>query len=160
MIPKFVTPTAPSSIDNIIYRRWSSRRYELGYHAPMVYTLPEMSRQALCDILEPPAVNQLSLLCQWCSQASWFNKSIEVSQFALKAFFDTVPFSWLLAMVKWWIYSMIRNKVFTVWAKIWSAEVLSEGLGFCLFEAWFSNQWFESCQNFDEWIKAEIFTKD
>ena len=75
MIPKFVTPTAPSSIDNswrsttlstpkkltsstasleclvgasrvrfgesgtpstIIYRRWSSRRYELGYHAPVV----------------------------------------------------------------------------------------------------------------------------
>ena len=51
-----------------------------------VYPLPEMWHQAFCDILEPPGVNQLYLLCKWCSQASGFNKSIEVSQFALKAF--------------------------------------------------------------------------
>ena len=33
--PKFVTPTAPSCIDNIIYTRQSSGRYELGCDAPM-----------------------------------------------------------------------------------------------------------------------------
>ena len=50
------------------------------------YSLPEMWHQAFCDILEPPVVNQLKLLCQWCSQASGFNKSSEISQFAIKAF--------------------------------------------------------------------------
>ena len=33
--PKFVTPTALSCIDNIIYTRWSSRRYELGCDTPV-----------------------------------------------------------------------------------------------------------------------------
>ena len=75
----------------------------------------------------------------------------------LSKLFDTVSFSWLLAMAQWWIHWMRRNKVCTVCAKFWSAE------GFSVLSIWstfFSCPWFESCQDFDEWIKAEIFTKD
>ena len=43
--------------------------------------------------------------------------------------FDTVSFSWLLAMAKWWIRWMRQNKVSTVCAKFWSVEVFFEGLG-------------------------------
>ena len=52
---------------------------------------------------------------------------------ALKLFV-TVPFSWLLAIAKWWMPWMMRNNVLTVCAKFWSWEVLSEGPGFYRFE--------------------------
>ena len=51
-----------------------------------VYPLPEILHQAFSDILGPPAVNQLYLMGQWCSQASGFNKSIEISQFWPQSF--------------------------------------------------------------------------
>ena len=39
--------------------------------------------------MEPPAVNELYLLCQSGCQATGINKSIGVSQFALEAFWHT-----------------------------------------------------------------------
>ena len=36
---KFLRLTQSGTPSTIIYRRWSSRRYELGYHAPMIMML-------------------------------------------------------------------------------------------------------------------------
>ena len=124
-----------------------------------VYLLPEMWHQAFCDILGPPAVNQLYLLCQWYSQTSGFNKSIEVNQFGLKAFWHSAI---LLVVGNGKVVDTLDEteqglrrlcKILT------SRDPLLE---FRLLSIWstFSCPWFESCQYFDEYIKAEIFTKD
>ena len=65
-----------------VHPKWGEWTFEC------VYSFPEMWHQACCH-MEPPVVNELYLLCQWCSQASGFNKSIAVSQFAIEAFWHS-----------------------------------------------------------------------
>ena len=52
----------------------------------IVNPLPEVSHQVSSEILEPSAVGEINLLCQWCNRARRLNEFVEVRKFGLEAF--------------------------------------------------------------------------
>ena len=96
--------------------------------------LPEVFHQACWDVLESSAIDEINMLCQWCSLAS--TNLLRSDNLASKLFV-TVSFSCLLTIAKWWMNWMVQNKVLAACTKFWAWEVLSEGPVFCRFEPCF-----------------------
>ena len=80
----FTCPFFCQSMNFITNQKVQSKCRELTFE--IVNPLPEVCHQAFCDVLEPSAIDEINLLCQWYSLARRLNGFMELRQFGLEAF--------------------------------------------------------------------------